>query len=119
MHANESIFPQSTAYIPERWTEAKQKDGRLDKYLVPFGKGPRQCIGINLGKQGIPVTSDILLTFVAWSELYLALAHVVMKFDFELYETDWERDIKCAHDYFICVPSRKTKGVRVRIVNEL
>lgn len=119
VHTNESIFPKPSEYIPERWIEAKQNESRLERYLVPFGKGPRQCIGINLGKQAVQSGFSVHLTLVAWSELYLTLAHIVMKFDFELYETEWERDIKCTHDYFVCVPSRETKGVRVKIVNEL
>ena len=54
IHHNESIFPNSTTFRPERWIE----DPQLTRYLVSFGKGGRVCLGINL----------------AYAELYLALA---------------------------------------------
>lgn len=50
VHTDEKIFPNPLEWRPERWIEAEQKGIKLDKYLVSFGKGTRQCIGINLGK---------------------------------------------------------------------
>lgn len=43
LHRNETIFPNAVSFCPERWFEpdAHQKD----KYLVPFGKGMRGCLG--------------------------------------------------------------------------
>jgi cytochrome P450 len=41
---NPTIFPQPDEYIPERWLSPNAKS--LKKYLVPFGKGPRACLGI-------------------------------------------------------------------------
>lgn len=41
---NPAIFPQPDEFIPERWLGPDAK--RLKKYLVPFAKGPRQCLGI-------------------------------------------------------------------------
>lgn len=37
------IFPEPFSFKPERWLD---KENRLDKYLVAFGKGSRGCIGI-------------------------------------------------------------------------
>ena len=45
MHMNKEIFPDPEKFDPERWLE-KSKRNRLDKYLVPFSKGSRQCLGI-------------------------------------------------------------------------
>jgi cytochrome P450 len=45
MHHNESIFPDSRSYVPERWLDPAERK-RLEKYLVSFSKGSRQCIGI-------------------------------------------------------------------------
>lgn len=45
MHHNESIFPDSQSFIPERWMDMEQRK-HLEKYLVAFTKGSRQCIGI-------------------------------------------------------------------------
>ena len=44
MHHNESNFPDSYNFIPERWMDLETRQ-RLESYLVPFSKGSRQCIG--------------------------------------------------------------------------
>lgn len=47
VHHNESIFPDSYQFIPERWIDSKgQRRTDLDRYLMSFGKGGRQCIGM-------------------------------------------------------------------------
>ncbi len=46
MHHNEKIFPNSHTFLPERWTDAPDGGRSLDRYLVSFSKGSRQCIGI-------------------------------------------------------------------------
>ena len=60
MHHDESIFPDSKAFVPERWIE----NPRLDRYMLSFSKGSRQCIGINL----------------AHAEMYLMLAAIFRRF---------------------------------------
>jgi cytochrome P450 len=47
MHHNEDIFPNSDLFLPERWIDGcgnKRKD--LEKYLLCFSRGSRQCLGI-------------------------------------------------------------------------
>lgn len=44
-HYNPTIFPSPEAFIPERWLDPKERK-RLEKYLQPFGKGSRSCIGL-------------------------------------------------------------------------
>lgn len=41
-------FPDPCSFVPERWLDnPKAKDGNsLSRYLVPFGKGPKMCLGI-------------------------------------------------------------------------
>ncbi|KAJ0344066.1 hypothetical protein KNSL1_009713 [Colletotrichum chrysophilum] len=41
-----TIFPEPQTFKPERWLEAERRGKRLDKYLVSFGKGSRQCLGM-------------------------------------------------------------------------
>jgi len=41
---NENIFPNPTAFIPERWIDTGDQD--LEKWLIPFSKGRRQCIAM-------------------------------------------------------------------------
>jgi cytochrome P450 len=45
IHQNADIFPQPSEFIPERWLDPKEKQ-RMERYLVPFSKGTRQCLGI-------------------------------------------------------------------------
>lgn len=45
MHRDPSIWPEPEKFLPARWIDpAKAK--KLDKYLVSFTKGSRQCIGM-------------------------------------------------------------------------
>ena len=44
---NETIFPDSQTFKPERWLEKRPEwSPPLDRYLVAFTKGSRQCIGM-------------------------------------------------------------------------
>jgi cytochrome P450 len=47
IHQNENIFPEAQKFKPERWLE-KRPEGAppLDRYLVSFTKGSRQCVGM-------------------------------------------------------------------------
>ncbi|KAK2789450.1 hypothetical protein FQN53_001896 [Emmonsiellopsis sp. PD_33] len=48
VHHDETLFPDSFRFIPERWLDGPQApDGRsLEHYLVGFGRGTRMCLGI-------------------------------------------------------------------------
>ncbi|KAI9783670.1 MAG: hypothetical protein M1839_003518 [Geoglossum umbratile] len=69
VHNDETIFPEPEEFSPDRWLGPDSK--ALEKWLVAFSRGPRSCLGINL----------------AYCELYIGLANVLRRFDFELYET--------------------------------
>ena len=43
IHDNPSIFPDPRSFKPERWL---QSESGLHKYLVPFSRGTRQCLGM-------------------------------------------------------------------------
>ncbi|KUJ20796.1 cytochrome P450 [Mollisia scopiformis] len=97
---NSKIFPNPKDFKPERWIDAT---GRFDyalekKYLVNFGRGSRQCLGMNL----------------AYAEMYLTLATLVRRFDMELFETAVE-DVTMVHDFFVAVPKLDSKGVRIKV----
>ena len=77
------IFVEPEKFVPERWLTGSSKNKTLDKYLVPFSKGPRGCIGL----------------WLAYAGLYTGTAAVFSNFDFELFETD-ERNVIAERDHF-------------------
>ncbi|KAL3491856.1 cytochrome P450 [Aspergillus germanicus] len=97
IHHNEDIFPDSRNFIPERWADPEKRH-HLEKYLVSFTKGSRQCIGINLAR----------------SEILLALPKLIRGLDLELFETTRE-DVTLAHDLFLPFAREGRKGVRVLV----
>jgi cytochrome P450 len=47
VHMNPDLFPNPQSFSPERWLDSegrRRKD--LDKYILSFSKGTRQCLGI-------------------------------------------------------------------------
>ncbi|KAH8655801.1 putative benzoate 4-monooxygenase cytochrome P450 [Xylariales sp. PMI_506] len=91
---NEEIFPSPNAFVPERWIGKPD----LERFFVPFGKGSRQCVGINL----------------AMAELYITMATVFTRFDFSLFETD-ESDIDMEHAFLVPYPKWDSKGIRATV----
>ncbi|KAL4956340.1 cytochrome P450 [Aspergillus filifer] len=95
-------FPRAREFNPERWL--LQRDGHggakkiMSDYLVPFGKGSRDC----LSKYQAHMTICHLL-----NELYKPGAP-----ELDLYETD-ESDVALVHGYTFPLPRLKPKGVRV------
>ncbi|KAL4803097.1 cytochrome P450 [Aspergillus unguis] len=97
MHHDESIFPDSYRFNPDRWTDPAERK-RLDKYMVAFSKGSRMCIGMHLAR----------------SEILLVIASLLTRMEFELYETTVE-DVRVKHDIFIPFARMDSKGVRMRV----
>ena len=114
IHQDESIFPNSEKFIPERWLDEKRPG--LEKYLVSFGAGSRACLSINL----------------AYAELYLGLSAIwrlwgscdedgvgkVWGSDdvgaMSLWETE-ERDVTIESDRFVPVMHKDFKGIRAMV----
>jgi cytochrome P450 len=115
IHHDESIFPDSHEFRPERWINNR----RLDRYLVAFSKGSRQCLGINL----------------AYAEMYLCLSTIFRLFGsadtdglekahgvrddgdegvLELYHTTI-KDVKIVGDGFIPLREAGSRGIYVRV----
>jgi cytochrome P450 len=40
------IFPEPMEFRPERWLPSNPNLDRCNRYLVPFGRGSRMCIGL-------------------------------------------------------------------------
>ncbi|KAH7549017.1 hypothetical protein BM1_10790 [Bipolaris maydis] len=92
------LFTNADQFIPERWLDNPMASTGhpLSKYLTVFGKGPRMCIGMNF----------------SLAELYIGLAGLFRLVDLELYETD-RSDVDMAGSFFVPLPKRSSKGVRV------
>lgn len=47
IHMDPTLFPNASQFIPDRWLdEHDQRDRGLERYLMSFSKGHRQCIGM-------------------------------------------------------------------------
>lgn len=90
------IYPNPNRFDPERWLGSQKQQS--DKYQIVFGRGNRQCLGINL----------------AYAELYLASAALFRRYDYELAESSVE-DVLLVRDYLISMANDPYKGVKVRI----
>jgi cytochrome P450 len=64
MHQDENTFPDPKKYDPERWLNPEAVK-QLEKYVVPFSRGSRSCLGMNL----------------AYEELYVTLGTFFRRFD--------------------------------------
>lgn len=80
MHREESVFPHPDNFIPERWLkddneseeEFKQRVKKQQKFMMPFGKGIRMCLGMN----------------IALIEMKLAIANLYWHYNSKVC-TDW------------------------------
>jgi cytochrome P450 len=105
------IFPRPDEFIPERWLPTEQRiygndtpfpDPRdAKRFLIPFSRGSRSCLGINL----------------AYAELFLTVGSLLRSkvdggVDMELFETAPE-EMVVEHDFFNPAPRMGSKGVRV------
>ncbi|KAJ4420525.1 hypothetical protein N0V82_004298 [Gnomoniopsis sp. IMI 355080] len=100
-HHNEDMFPDSHAFIPERWLdEDGGRNKALEKGTMSFSRGPRACMGKNL----------------ALCELHLVLAALALRVlpNMALYETT-EKDVVYDFDMTVPMPAAGSKGVRVTI----
>jgi len=114
LHHNESNFPDSKAFLPERWLGNPQ----LDKYLVAFSKGSRNCLGMNL----------------AYAEMRLCLSSIFRRFGsaeprafgldgsrtdnecgvLRLFETTI-KDIEIVADGFVPLHDESAKGIHILV----
>ena len=72
VHHNEAVFPEPYKFKPERWLQGRpQGSPPLDRYLVAFSKGSRQCIGMQYVRSSSPsihlrLTLLVLLKLSCW-----------------------------------------------------
>ncbi|KAF3935122.1 hypothetical protein ABW20_dc0101106 [Dactylellina cionopaga] len=71
IHYNPELFPNPKTFDPERWLQDPAEMAVANKFLVPFSKGSRACIGINL----------------AHMELYTIMAYLIRRHDLKIHNT--------------------------------
>jgi len=92
------VFANPRTFDPDRWLNADSKKlEQMNTNFVPFGRGSRMCLGTNL----------------AWAEMYIALASIFRRTNWDLYDTTREKDIDIIRDCFIGEVDKASKGVRV------
>ncbi|KAI0204166.1 cytochrome P450 [Astrocystis sublimbata] len=92
------VFDEPFEFRPERWLPSNPKLPDMIRNYVPFGRGSRSCLGMNL----------------AMAEMYIVIACMFRRVDFDLHDTIKERDIDTVRDCFIAEVSPETKGVRIK-----
>ncbi|KIW31219.1 uncharacterized protein PV07_02885 [Cladophialophora immunda] len=106
IHHSPTYFDEPMAFRPQRWID----DPTLDRYLVPFSRGTRACVGINL----------------AYAELYLTVAAVFRQYGsrevrfpddqgfLELYDTSY-KDLEIIGDGVTPLYRPDSNGVRILV----
>ncbi|OAQ69781.1 calcineurin-dependent [Pochonia chlamydosporia 170] len=70
IHYNPELFPEPEAFIPERWLGEDAQASKAN--LIPFGKGPRMCVGMNL----------------SYMEAYIFLGNLFRRFEISLHNAE-------------------------------
>ncbi|KAK5626632.1 hypothetical protein RRF57_002347 [Xylaria bambusicola] len=83
LHTDDEVHYNAQDFIPARWIDAKSRK-RSEAAFVPFSKGSRVCLGMHL----------------AWAELYIVVAALARRFDFEFPSATAE-DFVCDSDQFL------------------
>ena len=93
IHDNPRIFPDPYKFDPSRW----QGPSAPFKYLVPFSRGSRSCVGMELAK----------------AEILTTLANMFRRFgrDMVLFETERVKDIDIHSDWFNAGPGAESNGL--------
>lgn len=97
-HMDPAIFQDAETFDPGRWLD-NTKAKRTARYLQPWGRGARICLGMELANY----------------DLYLSIASLFgpnRQFDMRLYETTL-RDWDAYTDFMAPLPAKGARGLRV------
>lgn len=67
--------------------------------MTSFGKGPRNCMGMNLAR----------------ATMAIGLGMLIRRFDFELVDTTYDMDVKVVRDQIAPDPHPSSTGVKVLV----
>lgn len=96
IHSDASVYERPSEFNPDRWLGPLHPN--ILRNFVPFSRGSRNYLGINLAYTEINIVFTIL--------------YRPGKPQIELYKTD-KSDIIHIHDSLIPLPRLDTKGVRI------
>ncbi|KAI1132548.1 putative cytochrome P450 [Nemania abortiva] len=97
LHMDPEVYPEPYKFIPERWIG--DADPSVHRNFVPFVKGSRSCLGMNL----------------AWAELYIVLGLLFRDGGHQMRLECDESDIVPIYDGDVGLPKSNSRGLRVRI----
>ena len=97
LHSDERYYPNPEKFIPERFNEENSAGKTfVDRPYLPFGDGPRNCIGMRLGKMQTKV----------------GLALMLQKYKYELGDQHIGKELDINPAVFISAPST---GIELKI----
>ncbi|KAK6840117.1 hypothetical protein PG987_005983 [Apiospora arundinis] len=99
VHNDPAIFERPAEFRPERWTDPKERR-RLNRYLLPWGRGMRLCLGMELA------TID---TYMTVARLFSPSCPFRMRMH-NTRDEDWQ----IFHEFFSGFP--KGKGLEVMVM---
>lgn len=87
LHHDEQFYPQPEKFIPERFSDENKKNF-VEMPYMPFGEGPRNCIGMRMGKMQTKV----------------GLIAMLQKFRFELTKERMNKKMEFSPKSFLLAP---------------
>ncbi|KAG4434747.1 hypothetical protein IFR05_009773 [Cadophora sp. M221] len=121
IHHSEMVYPEPMSFIPERWLASPSTPGLPErpegiprasqKYLVPFSKGTRNCVGQPMAYFELFMTlANVLRTFARLERDDLGT--IVGVSGMKLYETD-RRDVDMKRDFGFPSPEKGRGNMRI------
>lgn len=107
IHTDPAVFEAPYVFNPQRWLDHPG----LDKYLVPFARGSRQCIGMDLAYAELYISLALIFRLYGGNEVWMEGDRGYL----ELYDTQFERDIEIVGDGITPLNRKESKGLRVRV----
>ena len=81
MHHDKTLFPDPDTFNPDRWADPNTSK-TLERYLFSFGRGARQCVGMQyVPWSGVKLSIDANCLRLAYCELYVTLGRLFRKYD--------------------------------------
>ncbi|KAK6860260.1 hypothetical protein PG995_003896 [Apiospora arundinis] len=104
-HHEKEVFPGSYTYKPERWIDpvSGKTNYALEKYLMSFSKGSRQCLGMNLALCELHlIAAALALRVLPHARLYQTTQEDV-PYDFGLVVPQIKKGRRCAYYSFLAI----------------